>query len=1047
MKFKSDIETQAGLVDSFGFAGTPGQVLSSTGNKTEWITPPQSPGGGGASQVFYFNGGTASSVGGYYQMSPVANTGAAADFTINANGYIASFLTDVASPNQLNIPAGNWNFEVYFSASSSGNSPSFYVELYKYSSGGVFTLIASSSAAPEGITNGTAIDAYFTPLAVPATTLLATDRLAVRIYVTHSGRTITMHTQNGHLSEVITTFSTGLTALNGLTEQVQYFAVGAGGTDFNIASATNTHTFNLPTASATNRGALSSANWTTFNNKVGGTGTSGQVAYWNGTSSITGESNLFWDSTNGRLGIGTASPQSILEISQASPIFRIQASDAATLHGIEFRQGAGLDAFIKSLPSAGEFRIASGRSSGWGGTTTFYTDTFERMRISSSGFVGIGTTTPNQRLTLVNGTFQIGGGDSTFSGNIEIGRVGGDNMVFATGGSEKVRITSSGNVLIGTTTDVDYKLDVNGTGRFNQNLTLNRASSGNATGLVYQTASTNNWYIGSSAIGANTDLQVYNHSATAVVFHIANTTGNVGIGTTSPLTKLHIQGDESSTTDETLLTLSGNGENGKRIDFRNAFGSLARITGTKLSGGGGADEGILTFETATNSVLSEKMRITSSGNVGIGTTSPTRKLSVLGGTDGGIYVLSNSGSTTLPNDGLSLTTGFNVSYLSSRSLGVGGGIADLAYSAKDHVFDNGFTERMRITSGGNVLIGTTTDAGYKLDVNGTIRAAQSITIGTGGSYTSGSIFSNVDWGMIFRAKQAAPTQAQFMWADSADSELMRIKDGNLAIGTTTPLLTNSNRGSVTINGSLSSILTLGTAGSYSGYLYSDSTKLELSSSTQPLTIVTNGSERMRITSGGNVGIGVSSPMSYSGYNTLTIGGNTNGGVLAVRNASGFGLNLYADNAGGRIGAIDSTKALFFDTSDTERMRISHTGNVIIANLGTGLVYSNSGALTSTNPSDERLKDDITDLQYGLNEILQLRPVTYNWKNDAINQGKQFGFIAQEVQEIMPDLVKEFETKDGDDDVIRLGLDKEAIFVAMVNAIKELKAEIEILKNK
>lgn len=147
-KFKSDIETQAGLIDSFGFSGSAGQILSSTGTKTEWITPPQSPGGGGSSQVFYFNGGTASSVGGYYQMSPVANTTTPADFTINANGYIASFLTDVNSPNQLNIPAGNWNFEIYFSANSGGGSPSFYVELYKYSSS-TFTLIASSSATPR----------------------------------------------------------------------------------------------------------------------------------------------------------------------------------------------------------------------------------------------------------------------------------------------------------------------------------------------------------------------------------------------------------------------------------------------------------------------------------------------------------------------------------------------------------------------------------------------------------------------------------------------------------------------------------------------------------------------------------------------------------------------------------------------------------------------------------------------------------------------------------------------------------------------------------
>jgi hypothetical protein len=69
------------------------------------------------------------------------------------------------------------------------------------------------------------------------------------------------------LCQVITTFSTGLTALNGLTAQVQNFATGTSGTDFAISSATSTHTFNLPTASAANRGALSSADWTTFNGK------------------------------------------------------------------------------------------------------------------------------------------------------------------------------------------------------------------------------------------------------------------------------------------------------------------------------------------------------------------------------------------------------------------------------------------------------------------------------------------------------------------------------------------------------------------------------------------------------------------------------------------------------------------------------------------------------------------------------------------------------------------------------------------------------------
>jgi hypothetical protein len=247
-------------------AGTVSQYVRGDGSLANF---PSST-GGGSSVAFYLNGSVAQgTIGGvaFKEMDRVPVLGVGTDFTINANGYIQSFITDANVPNQLEIPAGNWNFETYFSASSSGGTPSFYVELYKWN-GATLSLIASNSATPEGITNGTAIDLYVSALAVPQTTLALTDRLAVRIYVTHSGRTITLHTENSHLCEVITTFSTGLTALNGLTAQVQNFATGTAGTDFGISSATSTHTFNLPTASAANRGALSSADWTTFNSKV-----------------------------------------------------------------------------------------------------------------------------------------------------------------------------------------------------------------------------------------------------------------------------------------------------------------------------------------------------------------------------------------------------------------------------------------------------------------------------------------------------------------------------------------------------------------------------------------------------------------------------------------------------------------------------------------------------------------------------------------------------------------------------------------------------------
>jgi hypothetical protein len=228
--------------------------------------------GGGSSVSYYLNGSINQGVIGgstYYQMSKTAIFGAGTDFTrTNAagNGLIAQFITDVNDPNVLLIPGGNFNLELYFSASSGGGSPSFYVELYKYD-GATFTLLATDVATPEGITQGTVIDAYFTALAVPPTVMTLTDRLALRVFVTTSGRTLKLHTEDSHLSQVITTLSTGVNAINGITAQVQNLATGTAGTDFDISSAGSTHTFNLPTASAANRGALSSADWSTFNGK------------------------------------------------------------------------------------------------------------------------------------------------------------------------------------------------------------------------------------------------------------------------------------------------------------------------------------------------------------------------------------------------------------------------------------------------------------------------------------------------------------------------------------------------------------------------------------------------------------------------------------------------------------------------------------------------------------------------------------------------------------------------------------------------------------
>jgi len=274
--------TGAGTIAVAG-AGTASQYIRGDGT----LATLPSSGGGGSSVNYYLNGSINSSVATYKQLSNTAVIGAGTDFQLIGNGLISQFLTDLGNPNRTEIPGGAWNFEMFFSMSSNGGTPAFYVELLKYD-GTTFTSIASNSTVPENITGGTSIDLYLTSLAVPTTPLLVTDRLAIRVYIVNNsgGRTATLHTEDSHLCEIITTFSGGVTSLNGLTANTQYFAVGTSGTDFNISSITDTHTFNLPTASAINRGALSFTDWSAFNNKQNallGTGlvrsTAGVITY------------------------------------------------------------------------------------------------------------------------------------------------------------------------------------------------------------------------------------------------------------------------------------------------------------------------------------------------------------------------------------------------------------------------------------------------------------------------------------------------------------------------------------------------------------------------------------------------------------------------------------------------------------------------------------------------------------------------------------------------------------------------------------------------
>ncbi|OFZ28810.1 MAG: hypothetical protein A2622_06930, partial [Bdellovibrionales bacterium RIFCSPHIGHO2_01_FULL_40_29] len=109
---------------------------------------------------------------------------------------------------------------------------------------------------------------------------------------------------DGSAAQALASAAGAISTLNGLTTTTQSFATNTGGTDFNIVSAGSTHTFNIPTASATNRGLLSSADWSTFNSQLPSTLNSAQIFVGSAANVATGRA-LSGDATISNTGVLT----------------------------------------------------------------------------------------------------------------------------------------------------------------------------------------------------------------------------------------------------------------------------------------------------------------------------------------------------------------------------------------------------------------------------------------------------------------------------------------------------------------------------------------------------------------------------------------------------------------------------------------------------------------------------------------------------------------------------------------------------------------------
>jgi hypothetical protein len=628
-----------------------------------------------------------------------------------------------------------------------------------------------------------------------------------------------------------------------------------------------------------------------------------------------------------------------------------------------------------------------------------------------------------------------------------------------------------------------------------------------------------------------------------------NTNARLGIGTASPATALHLANGNFRLTNGTAFTTS----NALIREINAAAGSSNQFVTSSIGFNTGAftDSGIITFSTASSaSTPTERMRLDSSGNLGLGVTPSTwftGAKAIQVGATGSIF---NNGSNNTSIGNNVVINDSNSLYLTTREASY------YRQLSGQHQWFNApsgtagtaatFTQAMTLDSSGNLGLGVTPSAwaGKALQISG-----YNVLWNTGdGTYYGSNYFFNGTNRVYLNSSKFALEYLQ--WAADGShrwytapsgtaggtvsfSERMQLNvSGNLGLGVTPSAwgsgykaIQSTNGASFgDMNGYTSVASNYFNNGSGDKYIANGYASRYLQSGidgihrwyTAPSGTAGNAitfTQAMTLDASGNLLVGLTSPYSISGggTNRITAGYNQNGRVqIAVTNSTNgasagaalalgsYGADWIIENGalGKNSNALtftkDTTTAMTLDSGGTlwtgggnptvptgltgfangifvagsaantslfytsagvgagvpiQVTRLNDGGGIYFFRNGStaGNISIATGTISVNNASDYRLKDNVESLSGSLKKIMQVRPVTFTWKENG-SAGKSV--IAHELQKVFPEVVsgeKDATNEDGSIKTQSVALGN--LMPDLISAIQEQQAMIDELKAK